>query len=111
MAEAQLVRNIVKAIRQNYPHAWIHKVVGNPYQQTGVPDVLVLVNGRLVGLEAKYQRAGESAQHARDRATPGQLKQIEAIKRAGGHGAVVLSVDDALATIRHTMEWETQQHG
>lgn len=97
--ESGLVTDIVKAIRRWYPGAWTFKVVGNPYQMTGVPDLLVLVNGRLVGLEVKFVRPGESVAHARGRATTGQLSQIRSIRDAGGVAGVVVSVNEALALV------------
>jgi hypothetical protein len=101
--EAGVVNAIYKAIKAKYPDVWWFKVVGSPYQMAGVPDVLCCINGMLIGLEAKFQRPGESADHARARATPQQRVEILKINRAGGIAAVVLSVDEALDLISRGM--------
>lgn len=97
--EKVLVNAIQRAIESKHPGAWVFKVVGNPYQRVGVPDLLVCVRGLLIGLEVKLQRPGESLEHALDRATPGQLHELERIAEAGGAGAVVTSAESALSVI------------
>jgi hypothetical protein len=94
--ESILVGAIARAVHAHYPEAWIFKVAGGPYQVAGVPDLLVCIRGLMVGLEVKNQQPGETVEHARSRATPGQLVQIERITRAGGVAAVVVSVQEAL---------------
>lgn len=107
--ESGLVAAIVKEIRALYPGAWIFKVVGNPYQMSGVPDLLLCVEGLLIGLEVKFQRPGESRESALSRATPGQVAQIHAIRRAGGYADVVLSVDEALVFIINAVNEHTEK--
>lgn len=97
--EGQVLLSIVKAVHTAYPESWIFKVHGDPYQMSGVPDLLICVRGLLVGAEVKFQRPGESADHARGRATPGQRIQIARINSAGGIAAVVLSPAETLALI------------
>jgi len=96
VTERALTDAIVKAIKRAHPDAWVFKVHGHPGQMVGVPDLLVCHRGRLVGLEVKLPQPGESAAHAVGRATPIQLAQLLAIRRAGGLAAVVLSVADSL---------------
>lgn len=98
--ETTLVRNIRTAILREYPNAWIFKVHGSPYQTVGTPDLLVCVAGRLVGMEVKAQRPGESAEHALGRVTPAQHAQIGEILASGGVAGPVLSVADALDLIK-----------
>lgn len=97
--EGQELLAIVKAVKTAYPESWIFKVHGDPYQMSGVPDLLICVRGLLVGAEVKFQRPGESADHARSRATPGQRIQIALINAAGGIAAVVLNPVETLALI------------
>ena len=101
--ETTLVNQIVKAIRAEHPSAWTLKVHGGGYQTVGVPDLILCVDGLFIGLEVKRPRAGESLDHARGRATPGQLAQIHAIGRAGGRASVVISVDEALAAVESAL--------
>lgn len=100
MTERALTDSIVKAIKRAHPDAWVFKVHGHPGQMVGVPDLLVCHRGHLTGLEVKFPQPGESADHARGRATTIQLVQLGAIERAGGFAAVVLSVQEALDVLR-----------
>lgn len=107
--EAGLVGNIAKAIKKRYPSAWLFKVVGSPYQMTGVPDLLVVVNGLLVGAEVKFVRPGESREHALSRVTPGQRVQIQRINAAGGMAGAVTSVEEALDLIERGLTYRLRQ--
>ena len=104
--ESGLVAAISKAIHAKYPDAWIFKTVGNPYQMRGVPDLLLGINGLLIGLEVKFQRPGESRESALSRVTPGQQYQIHALRRAGCYADAVLSVEEALAAIDNALHTE-----
>ena len=97
--ETKLVARIRKAIAKRYPSAWAIKVHGDSYQETGLPDLLLCVEGHLIGLEVKCPRPGESREHALARATPKQRAQLARIRAAGGTGAVVVSEEEALDVI------------
>jgi hypothetical protein len=99
--ETGLTGAIVRAIKKRHPGCWVVKIAGGPYQESGIPDLLVCVRGLLVGIEVKFQRPGESQDHALGRTTPGQHVQIMRINRAGGSAATVTSVKDALALIEY----------
>lgn len=101
--ETRLVGAIRRAILEAHADAWVVKVAGGPYQEAGIPDLIVCVGGRLVGLEVKAPRPGESPAAARRRASAIQLAQLERIRRAGGSAAVVLSVDEALEVVNSQM--------
>ena len=100
--ETALVAAIKRAILARYPSAWVFKVVGHPYQESGIPDLLVCVQGHLFGLEVKLRRPGESEAHARERASDEQSKHIAGIRAAGGTALVILSADEALSAIAQT---------
>lgn len=97
--ETRLVQKIRKAIIDQHPEAFIVKLAGGPYQTPGLPDLLVCLGGRFIGLEVKARRAGESEDHARARATGIQEATLAAIREAGGVAEVVLSVDEALSVL------------
>lgn len=61
---------------------------GDPYQEGGIPDLLVCWQGHFLGLEIKDTR-GEK---------PSKLQefQLRRIKRAGGISSVVYSVEDVI---------------
>ena len=98
-SEAGLVKSIKNAIAKAYPNALIIKTVGNAYQGAGIPDLLVCIEGRFIGLEVKHQKPNESLEHARGRATSHQLNYIKKIRNAGGVGEIVLSVEEALKAL------------
>jgi len=102
--EDRLQARIIKAVLRRYPSAWIFHPVGGPYQLPGVPDLLMCINGLLVGAEIKCRRPGESEQAARERSTTGQRLQIQKINRAGGIAGVVLSVEDTLDLIERGLK-------
>lgn len=97
--ETGLVKQIVKAVRAEYPRAWVFKVHGGPMQMTGVPDLIFCIEGLLVGCEVKFKRPGESVTHARQRTTQNQRVQIQRINRAGGIAGTVISPEEALDLI------------
>lgn len=103
--ETGLVRAIIRAVREKYPEAFCFNVVGSPYQMTGVPDLLLCVRGLFIAVEVKFPHPGESDQHARERATPGQRVQIGRINTAGGMAGVVISVEEALALIERGLKY------
>lgn len=101
--ETALVHAITRALRHAYPSIWVVKVHGGPYQAAGIPDLLCCIDGRLVALEAKHKKAGESEAHARGRTTPRQRRVLDDIRAAGGAAAVVLTVEEALLVIESVL--------
>jgi hypothetical protein len=97
--ESGLVEGIRKAVVKKYPGAWIFKVHGGQMQMAGVPDILMCIDGLIIGAEAKHKKPGESETHARERATPGQIVQIQRINNAGGIAGVVLTPQETLDLI------------
>lgn len=102
--ETQLTARIVRAIERNYPDAWVLKVHGGGYQRVGVPDLLVCVMGKLIGIEVKHRKPGESFDHMRSRVTDVQWREIEKIRAAGGAANVADSEEAALAIIRGAID-------
>lgn len=98
--EKRLVSRIVAAIAEEYPQAWVMKVHGSPYQAAGTPDLLVVVDGHLVALEVKAQRAGESEEAMLRRVTPLQRAMIDRLRDAGATAEVVWGVDQSLTVLR-----------
>lgn len=101
--EHDLVRSMIRKVLAVWPGAWTFKVVGSPYQRAGMPDLLVMVEGVVVGLEAKMPRPSERPQHARRRASNLQRNQLRALVAAGGYGAVVLTPDEAVQVVRRAL--------
>jgi hypothetical protein len=98
--EAALVTDIWRSIIGKYPKAYLIKIHGGMYQEAGIPDLLLVVDGLLVGIEAKNPRAGESEVSAVSRTTLRQRIHIRRIIEAGGMSGVATSVDSALHLIQ-----------
>lgn len=94
--EAGLVAAITRAIKKHFPSAWVFKVHGSPVQMAGVPDLLVCHEGRLLAFEVKFQRPGESREHALSRVSPIQRAQITALQASGATALPVLSPEEVL---------------
>jgi len=102
--ESGVVTAIRKALLREYPNAVIYNVHGGAYQEAGIPDLLLCVQGRFIGLEVKFQRPGESAERARNKASDRQIMQIARINAAGGTAAVVLSAQEALDVVARALD-------
>jgi hypothetical protein len=102
--ETGLVAAITVAVKKAYPTAWIFNVHGGTYQMAGVPDLLIVIDGLLIGAEVKHQKPGESEQHARERATIIQRKKIADIIAAGGMAGVVLTPAETLELIERAFK-------
>jgi hypothetical protein len=98
--EDKLQAAVIKAILAEWPDAWSFHPLGGMYQKPGIPDLLLCVNGLLIGIELKNPHPGESDQAARERTTPLQRKEIRAINRAGGTARTAITVAEAVATVR-----------
>lgn len=98
--ETRLVNRMRKAIEQSYPEAMAVKIHGSPYQRAGLPDLVVILRGRVAGLEVKAAAPGESEEHARQRVTALQQATLDEMARAGAVTAVVVSVEEAVRVVR-----------
>jgi len=98
--EGLLTGRILKAIKKNHPLSFAFKVHGSGYQESGIPDLLICVEGLFVGLEVKAPNGSETVEQARGRATLSQQAQIIRINRANGLAGVVTSPIEALEAIQ-----------
>lgn len=90
------MNEIKRAVKRAYPTAMVVKIAGGQYQTAGLPDLIVVLDGRAYGLEIKKQRLGESEAHARGRATLRQEARLADMRRAGALAEVILSAEEAL---------------
>lgn len=98
--EGQLVDAMKKAIKTSYPTVYMIKVNGGMYQESGIPDLVMCLDGLMIGIEVKHQKPGESRLHAVDRTTLKQRQHIARIVAAGGMAGVALDVETALLIIQ-----------
>ena len=82
--EKTITKNIQVWLKQQ-PGVFFYKVHGDPFQTAGLPDLILCVSGRFVGLEVK--QPGKKP-------TPLQTRTLEKIKEAGGASAIVTSLDE-----------------
>ena len=90
MTEAVLTRKIKKACEGE--GAYAAKIHGGQFS-AGVPDLLLCYHGRFVAMEIKMPGREHTV-------TKLQAEQLKKIRRAGGVGEVVSSVDQALKILR-----------
>lgn len=83
--EKLIQRQIIKHLRDM--GAWVFNVHGSPYQQAGVPDLLIGYKGRFYALEVK--RPGQSLSAI-------QAKVIEEIRASGCIASRVESIEDVI---------------
>lgn len=73
------VKNAVTKVLKQYGAYYFSPVTGG-YGKSGVPDIIACVNGQFVGIECK---AGNN------KPTALQLRELEAIRNAGGYAIVI----------------------
>jgi len=83
--EAIIQRQIIKHLRGM--GAWVFNVHGSPFQQVGVPDLLVGYQGRFYAMEVKQPG---------NLLSPAQARTIEAIQDSGSVAGRVESIEDAV---------------
>ncbi len=94
--ETLLTKRIVGAISLKYGEQlyWV-KNHGNMYTRKGVPDLTIQIGPVVVWLEVKTPK-GKLSEH--------QAAQLSRINNAGGTGAVVRSVKEALEATEQALE-------
>lgn len=90
--ESKLVNQIKAAVKGRYPSALVIKIHGGPYQQQGLPDLFILVDGRFYGIEVKVPGQDNTV-------TKIQANMLQQIQDAGGVSGVATSPEEALAII------------
>jgi hypothetical protein len=83
--ESVIQRQIIKHLRGM--GAWVFNVHGSPYQQVGVPDLLVGYQGRFYAMEVK--RPGGVL-------SPVQAKVMDEIRASGSVVGRVESIEEAI---------------
>lgn len=105
--ESGVVEAIRKRIAAEWPPSATWKMHGSIYMETGIPDVLCCVEGRLIFLEVKHRKPGESEARAYGRTSVEQVRQIRRIRAAGGAACTVLDEDEAVWAVREALTGST----
>lgn len=93
MKEADIVKAIVKYLR-TVPRCFFWKEHGGMYGTAGIPDIIVCINGRFFGFEAKTEDG---------KPTKLQEATIRKILAAGGTALVVRSVAEVRTAINGSL--------
>ena len=96
--EGYFQKNIIKALNIKYPLAFVTKIAQGAYSQSGIPDVLCIVDGHYFGFEVKRPILGKPSKV--------QLQTIRWISDAGGTAAVVSYPEECFAIIE---EWRNHE--
>ena len=105
--ESGVVDAIRRRIAVEWPTSVTWKMHGSVYMEAGIPDVLCCVDGRLIFLEVKHLKPGESEAHAYGRTSVEQVRQIKRIRAAGGAACTVLDADEAVWAVREALTGST----
>lgn len=89
MLELDLKRKVLKAIKKQFPKAWVWKISDRFY--SGIPDLFIIHNGVHIFIELK--RPGEKP-------TKIQIYTMNKINEAGGFALCVSSVGTAMQAIK-----------
>lgn len=85
MNESDITKSILKYLK-TLPHCFFWKEHGGIYGTSGIPDIIVCIDGRFIALEVKTQKG---------KTTPLQNAVIKKIHSSGGFAFVVRSVEEA----------------
>lgn len=99
-AESRLSRKIMTEIRLHGHFCW--KNHGGPTMMAGLPDIIVCVGGRFLGLETKVPAK-------RDDVSERQLYVHEQIRLSGGWAYVVCSPLEALEVIDEVLNQSVRE--
>lgn len=89
-AETRIVEKVRRALVEAYKGIYVRKIHGNPYQHSGIPDLVGCVHRLFFGLEVKTEDGKPSTI---------QLLEGRAIEDSGGIFAVVRSPEEAVQVL------------
>lgn len=93
MNESDITKSILKYLK-TLPRCFFWKEHGGIYGTSGIPDIIVCIDGRFIALEVKTQKG---------KTTPLQNAAIRKIHSSGGFAFVVCSVEEAKNAIDSAM--------
>lgn len=93
MNESDITKSILKYLK-TLPRCFFWKEHGGIYGTSGIPDIIVCIDGRFIALEVKTQKG---------KTTPLQNAAIRKIRNSGGFAFVVRSVKEAKNAIDSAM--------
>lgn len=79
MEKEKNFENRIRAFLKTLPNGWHFKHWGGGYAKSGIPDLIVCINGKFVAIEVKASDG---------KASPLQIRNINEINSAGGYAIV-----------------------
>lgn len=79
--ESNLVLKVERYLKTYRERAWFVKTAGNAAQRSGIPDILICIDGNFIGLELKREDGS---------GRPSKQQEIECskIQKAGGYSLI-----------------------
>lgn len=84
MAAEKTFENEIKKFLNKLPNTWYFKVWSGPYSKSGIPDIIVCINGHFVALEVKAENG---------KASELQKRNIRLINECKGKAYIVYPKD------------------
>lgn len=94
MNESDITKRILKYLK-TLPRCFCWKEHGGIYGTSGIPDIIVCLDGRFIALEVKTPKG---------RTTPLQDASIRKILNSGGFACVVHSVEEAKTAVEEAFK-------
>ena len=93
--ESKLDKKIQDYCEKN--NIWVMKVWGNGMQRSGIPDLIMCVDGAFVALETKigYNKASKLQEY-----------EIKKINESGGYASTCYSMDEFLKTVDYIKKYK-----
>ena len=88
--ESTIVANFVDKVKKAYPNAFLFKVHGGVYQRSGIPDIMLVLEGIPIFIEFKIPGSDTTAL---------QVAVMEKLDNAGAYYGVATSVEEGLTII------------
>ena len=92
MTESALTNRIMANLRRR--GIYVRKIAGSAHQHSGLPDLWIVVDGKLIACEVKMPRENGGKD-----ATPLQKREIDMLRKAGATAKVVRSWEDVEALL------------
>ena len=101
MTEAQFKTALASKLKAAYPAAFFFRTGAGAFAVAGLPDIIGIVYGVFVGIEAK--RPGKYKNPLQG-CTPAQLHVRDLVQQAGGIWIAADDVDDCLVTLIRALQ-------
>jgi hypothetical protein len=89
--ETRLQQQIQKTIYRNFKNAFVVKLHGNKFQKVGLPDLLIIIDGKAIFLETKV---------GKNKTSKVQDSVIKELQQSGAIAEVVYSLDEVKAVFK-----------